>query len=260
MTSNANEQQQRPSSRRSSGQARATGGLEGELRRCEPVPDELALAAVERAERHQQREGRGVLLGDIARHLGFVHEPWTTRRLRPQLEALTAAGEMSCDRRHGIVVWGLMSAGSRRLARARQAGEVGELPEAPQHRAWRHAHAAAGERIDGFREQMRRAVSEAAGLLDALDAGSDAWFAAAEKLHSACRLLGSAVYCLREWQEPNDARADVDDRCNPRDERLDPGERGRVRARRAGRRSIWEWPDTDSKGRPRPARSAERGG
>lgn len=247
MTSNANEQQQRRSRRRSSSQAQATGGSEGELRRFEPVPDELVLAAVERAERHQQRESRGVLLGDIARHLGFVHGSWTTRRLRPQLEALVAAGEMSRDRTHGIVVWGLTSAGSRRLARARRAGEVRELPEAPQHRAWRHARAAAGDRIEGFREQVRRAVGEAAGLLDALDTDSDAWFAAAEGLHSACRRLGSAVYCLWEWQEPNDARADVDDRCAPGDERLDPGERGRVRTRRAGRRSIWEWPDADPK-------------
>lgn len=49
MTSNANGQQRRPRRRRSSGQARATGGVEGELRRFEPVPDELVLAAVERA-------------------------------------------------------------------------------------------------------------------------------------------------------------------------------------------------------------------
>lgn len=195
-----------------------------------------------------------MLLSDIAHHLGFVHAPWTTRGLRPQLEALVAAGEMSRDRPHGIVVWGLANAGSKRLARARWADEVGELPEAPQHRAWRHARAAAGERIEGFREQVRRAVGEAACLLDALDADSDAWFAAAERLHSACRWLGSAAYCLREWQEPDDAHADVDDRCAPGDKRLDPGERGRVRTRRAGRRSAWEWPDADPKDRPADAR------
>lgn len=248
MTSNANEQQRRPSRRWSSGQVRAAGGLEGELRRFEPVPDELVLAAVERAERHQQRERKGVLLSDIAHHLGFVHGSWTTRGLRPQLEALMAAGKMSRDRRHGIVVWGLTSAGSRRLARVRRAGKAGGLPEAPQHRAWRHARVAAGERIDGFHEQVRRAVDDAAALLDAAYTGSDAWFAVAERLQSACWLLGSAVYCLREWQEPDDARADIDDRSERGDEQLEPEQRGHVRGLRAGRRSVWQWPDADPQG------------
>jgi hypothetical protein len=111
---------------------------------------------------------------------------------------------------------------------------------------WRRAHTAAGERIEGFREQVRHAVAEAAGLLDAESTGSDAWFAAAEELYSACRQLGTAVYCLREWQEPDDARADVDDGCEPGDDQLDPDERGRVWRLRSGRRSVWQWLDADA--------------
>lgn len=30
------------------------------------------------------------MMSDIAEHLGFVHGSWTTRRLRPQLDALIA--------------------------------------------------------------------------------------------------------------------------------------------------------------------------
>jgi hypothetical protein len=88
-----------------------------ELRRFEPVFDELVLAAVERAERHREREGEGVMMSEIAEHLGFVHGSWTTRRLRPQIDAFIAAGLLSRSRRHGVVVWGLTSAGRGRVAR-----------------------------------------------------------------------------------------------------------------------------------------------
>jgi hypothetical protein len=57
-------------SRERAGVESAPSGRETELGRWEPVSDALVLAAVERAERHRQREG--VVRSDIAAHLGFV--------------------------------------------------------------------------------------------------------------------------------------------------------------------------------------------
>lgn len=219
--------------------------LDSELGRFEPVSDAHVLAAIERAECHREREREGVMMSDIAEHLGFVHGSWTTRRLRPQLDALIAEGSLARSRRHGVVVWELTAVGRGGLERTRRAGEVEELPEAPQHRAWRHARATAGERIDGFRAQAREALEEAAMLLDSEDAGSDAWFGIAERLRAACWRVGSATHCLREWREPDDARPDVDDRCDTGDERFDSEELGRVRYRRTGRRGVLRWPKPD---------------
>jgi hypothetical protein len=211
-----------------------------ELRRFEPASDELVLAAVERAERHREREGEGVMMSDIAEHLGFVHGSWTTRRLRPQIEAFIASGLLVRSRRHGVVVWGLTSSGRRRVEQT--SGAVG-LPESPQHRVWRHAQALTVERIDGLREQVRGVLEEATGALDAGRLRSDAWFALAERLEWGCWQLGSVTYCLSEWPEPDDARADVDDRTEPSDEQIDADELGGVRYRRGGRRNVWKWTD-----------------
>jgi len=219
--------------------SRVRGGY-GELRRFEPVSDDVVLAAVGRAERHREREGDGVMMSDIAEHVGFVHGSWTTRRLRPQIEVFIAAGLLVRSRRHGVVVWGLTSSGRRRVARV--GGSV-VLPESPQHRVWRHAQTLAVERIDGFRAQLRGVLEETAGALDAGGVRSDVWFALAERLQSACWQLGSVTYCLSEWAEPDDARADVDDRMEPGDEQVDPDELGGVRYRRGGRRNVWKWDD-----------------
>ena len=195
----------------------------GDLRRFEPVSDVQVLAAVERAERHQRRENEGVLRSELAEHLGFVHSGWTTRQLRPQLDALRSAGLLGDLRRNGIDLLGLTSAGRRALAKARHAGEAGELPESPQHRKWRHARAAAAERIEWFRQQVRDALDEARRLLDTGQGDSDVWFSLAGRLKTECWQLGSATYCLWEWPEPDDARADVDEVL--------------------GRRNVWQWED-----------------
>ena len=178
--------------------------LDSELGRFEPVSDGLVLTAVERAELHREREREGVMMSDIAEHLGFVHGSWTTRRPRPHLDALIAEGLLALSRRHGAVVWDLTDAGRGRLERMRRADEVEALPEAPQHRVWRHARATAGERIDGFRTEARKAVEDAAMLLDAEDAHSDTWFGVAERLQAACWRVGSATHCLHEWREPDE--------------------------------------------------------
>jgi hypothetical protein len=219
---------------------RVRGDRDGELRRLEPVSDELVLAAVERAERHREREGEGVMMSDIAEHLGFVHGSWTTRRLRPQIDAFIAAGLLVRSRRHGVVVWGLTSSGRSRVEQA--SGSV-VLPESPQHRVWRHARALAAERIDAVSEQASGVLGEAMDALDSEGVRSDVWFALAERLRSACWQLGSVIYCLSEWAEPDDDSADVDDRSEPGDEQIDPEDLGEVRYRRGGRRNVWKWAD-----------------
>jgi hypothetical protein len=157
MSSDADKQQRKSDGGTSEGARPAQEGrpLDSELGRFELVSDGLVLAAVERAERHRERERKGVMMSDIAEHLGFVHGSWTTRRLRPQLDALIADGSLARSRRHGVVVWELTAVGRGGLERTRRADEVEELPEAPQHRAWRHARATAGERINGFLAEAR---------------------------------------------------------------------------------------------------------
>jgi hypothetical protein len=110
--------------------------------------------------------------------------------------------------------------GWKTLWKARSAGKV-SLSESPQHRVWRHSRTVAGDRIEGFREALRASVGELGGLLDAGQAPSDAWFEFGKRLSAECRRLGSATYCLSEWAEPDDARADVD--------------------KVLGRRNVWDW-------------------
>jgi hypothetical protein len=177
--------------------------------RFEPVSDVVVLAAIERAECHTQASE--VLWRVIPRYLGFAHNGATTLRLRPQVEALTKAGLLKRSRVRSKDAWGLTSEGRERLAGARRGGEAVELPESPQHEVWRDAHEKAAERIDFFREQTRRSLKEAGGLLDDEQASSDAWFVLAECLKQKCSQLGAATHCLHEWGEPDDAQADVDD-------------------------------------------------
>lgn len=209
-----------------------------ELGRFKPVSDELVLAAVERAQCHRDSEGEaeGVPMSYVAAHLGFVHNAWTTHHLRPQLEGLAGDELLSCSRLRSRAVWSLTEAGRLHLAQAKRTGRAGELPESPQHRVWRHAREAAQEEIGELRRELRAAVAEAGGQ-DMERTASDAWFEFAERLQRASRNLGSATYCLREWPEPDDAHADVDERCDPGDERFDPDERVRMRYRRTGRRA-----------------------
>ncbi|HEX5851568.1 MAG TPA: hypothetical protein VFY36_00600 [Solirubrobacteraceae bacterium] len=177
-------------------------------------------------------------LSIIKAHLGLPHNAWTTRQLRPQVDALLDAGLLEHGRRHGIDTLGVTAKGRRRLSTLHSAGKLGELPEAPQHRHWREAHELAAERIDALRGDMQAALDEAGRVIYARsDADSDAWFEMSERLQRAARRVGSATYCLREWAEPDDAKADTDDRLNPDEKRLDRVEKARRRARRQGRRN-----------------------
>ncbi|HTU78098.1 MAG TPA: hypothetical protein VMF09_04995 [Solirubrobacteraceae bacterium] len=189
-----------------------------DLRRVEPVSDAQILAAIHRAEVHDEQEDAS--RADIAAHLGFVHNSGTTRRLRPQLDALRAAGQVRDVRRNGLDLLALTVAGRRAVEEAQSEGAV-VLPESPQHRKWRHSRAMAGDRIDGFRDALRASLAEIVVLLDSPRASSDAWFGLGKRLDAECKRLGSATYCLFEWVEPGDAQADVDEVL--------------------GRRNVWGW-------------------
>jgi hypothetical protein len=212
---------------------------------AETFPDDLILAALDRAERHARGAGPGVLFQRAVEHLGLRHGAWTTRRTRPQFEALEQAGMVERLRRQGLVVWRLTRRGRRRLAKARAAGTLPTLPEAQQHITWREARAAAQLRIDEFRKSLSHVLAEALATLNAArPAESDEWFDLAARLHRACWLLGSATYCLNEWAEPTDEQADTDTCAAPGDDALTPVERRRRRAQRAGRREINRWTDS----------------
>jgi ribosome-binding protein aMBF1 (putative translation factor) len=221
------------------------------------VPVVLVLAAVDRAERHRvpEMDPPGVPVWSVLEHLATPRRSRRARQVRERLDELVAVGSLERSRRHGVAVWSASRAGRRRLARARRAGRLPVLPESPQHRAWRDAEQLAGEQVDGFRLGVFEELEHAGELLDAemaVAAGrvapeviggslSDAWLEMAERLHHACRRLGSAGYCLWDWREPEDTRADVDDHRDSRDRVFDPRQRERRVARRHGRRNTALW-------------------
>lgn len=171
--------------------------------------DDLLLAALERAERHGCREGRGVLLANLKEHLGLPHHSGTTIRMRPQLERLQTAGLIERVRRHSLTLWKLTSTGHARLKRARRTGELA-LPESPQHRKWATAQHVAAERITDLQADLRRTLDQAIMLLDAKTTTSEAWFELIPRLKDACWRFASATYILGDWDEPDDSRPDID--------------------------------------------------
>jgi hypothetical protein len=177
-----------------------------------PVSDALVLAAMDRAQRHNPNGyDYGVLWSRLVEHLGFIHAPATTFKLRPQLSRLRAAGLVEHHKARGYTVWRLTSDGRKQLAKARRKREDLRLPESPQHRLWREARATAAGRIEGIREQLHGTLSEASNLLDADSGDSDAWFDLCRRLLKRCERYGSMTYCVREWPEPDDAHADIED-------------------------------------------------
>jgi hypothetical protein len=209
-----------------------------------PPPDELMLAAVERAGRHQAHDKPAVPVWAILDHLALARRSSAGRFVRARLDALLAAGSLERGRRHGVPTWALTSAGERRLHRARRAGRLPALPESPQHRAWRNARTLAAAELERFRLDLRERLELAELLLDAAQPPhSDAWLELAEELQRACRRVASASHCLYEWAEPDEEHADIDEHVEPTDAGLDEDERVRRRARRAGRRNMRLWDD-----------------
>jgi|SRR5579875_1260037 len=170
-----------------------------------PLADDVILAALARAELHKGNDKPGVLYATLVEHLGLRKGAVTSRRLRPRLRELVAAGLVGESRRRGYDVLALTPKGRRKLGSA----EPVALPESPQHRRWREGRAAATERIGGFRDELRSALDEAAALLADESARSDAWYALAGRVGKACQRVGSATHCLREWPEPDDAQPDA---------------------------------------------------
>jgi hypothetical protein len=180
-------------------------------------PDALILAALKRAELHRGRDEPGAHYSSIVDHLGLRMGPSTGHKLRPRVREMEAAGLIRGFKRHGSVVHTATRKGERVL---KATGEV-VLPESPQHRHWHEAREAATERISGFRDDLRALLDEGAALLADEATDSEAWVGFGEKVGKACRRIGSATYCLREWAEPDDATADIEDsrrlgRRNPR--------------------------------------------
>jgi len=202
------------------------------------TPDVTVLAAIDRAERHR---GRSLIPISLIRvHLGL---PKRSRGMLAQLHTLVEAGSIEQARAYGIDLWTLTRTGRTRL---RQAGEV-QLPESPQHQAWRDAHTLAAREIERVRESLRETITQAGALLDTT-VTSDTWFELAERLQRTAWRLGSVTYCLHEWAEPDDDQTDIDGRpCDPADKHLDPAERRRRESRRDGRRNTHQWHDRDAR-------------
>jgi hypothetical protein len=95
------------------------------------IPDELVLAAIERAERHRTNDVPGVPIWAITEHLGIARRSGSARHVRSRLRALEASWSLECLRVRSVQVWALTAAGRRRLQRAVRAGDVPPLPESP---------------------------------------------------------------------------------------------------------------------------------
>jgi hypothetical protein len=209
-----------------------------------PPPQELVLAAVERAGRHQAHDKPDVPVWAILDHLALARRSSAARLVRARLDALLDAGLLERGSRHGVPTWALTSSGERRLRRALSSGRMPALPESPQHRAWRNARTLATVELERFRVVIRERLEQAELLLDAArPPHSDAWLELAEELQRACRRVASASHCLYEWVEPDEERADIDEHVEPADAGLAEDERARRRARRAGRRNMRLWDD-----------------
>jgi len=200
------------------------------------------LAAVDRAQRHRPGERGPVIAGNIYAHLGVRRSSGAGRRLRKRILALEEAALLEQQRRHGAQVWQLTPAGWRRLCQAQKVGEVGVLPESPQHVVWRRAHATAAQEIERTRGELCEHAEELLRLLDSdRVVSSDVWFGLGTGLGRLVWVVGSMTHCLYEWREPEDAHADGDEFTSPGDELLTRDERVSIRARRQGRRNPYLW-------------------
>lgn len=181
-----------------------------ELGRYRPVADLQVLAAVERAQRHGDR----IYHHDVAEHLGFERGGATTRRLRPQLEALREDGSLATERYHQTAIWMLTPRGRGRLGAARRRGALEPLPESPQHRTWRHARVEAATRLEGICGAVLAALEAADEVMgggESRPGNSTAHLEVSKRLGHEFWRLRVAVHCMREWPEPDDARRDIDD-------------------------------------------------
>jgi DNA-binding PadR family transcriptional regulator len=170
------------------------------------IPDTLLLAALDRAARHS-REGTYAGTWAVRKDLGISASSGEWRQIRRQLRTLESAGIVEAGRRNGVPIWSVTDAGREQL----RSVDV-ELPESPQHRRWRDAHATAGRLAGRFRRELGNALGDAQALVRSeVAATSDTWFELGERLQDACQRVGSVTYGLREWAEPDDRERDEPD-------------------------------------------------
>ena len=122
-----------------------------EERMAEEIPTELVLAAMERAKRQERYEQPGLHINPIKEHLGLFRRDPHLGRL---LNRMMTEGLVEHTRTQGAKWWAMTTAGRRRLNKARKAGSLGELPESPQHKAWRTAHGLAETEIGRSRLEL----------------------------------------------------------------------------------------------------------
>jgi hypothetical protein len=185
------------------------------------------LAAIERAARHQGSDEIDTVT--VTEHLGLDPDRRTARTIGRRLDGLRDDSELTrIEREHGEG-WVLTSEGRKRLDEGYAAEKVGDLPESPQHRAWREARVQAAVRIEEFEGELGTILEEAGELLNRYGRpGSSEWFALSERLSPAAWRLGSATHCLLEWVEPDDDLRDEDENPGPS----------------PGRRAISVWDET----------------
>lgn len=174
------------------------------------IPDDLLLAAIERAERHSERRGAPMFL--IKEHLAAPKRTGRARRVNALVLTLTETGLLEHFRAHCMDFWTLSDSARRRLRRAKGVAEA--LPESPQHERWRAAHTLAERELGEYRERLRTVLSETTALLDAASEGvtaSEEWFKLGRRLDRHMRRVASATHCLHEWAEPSDV-ADMEGR------------------------------------------------
>jgi DNA-binding transcriptional regulator PaaX len=180
----------------------------GEAAVEEGFSEDLVLAGIARAECHTAAPG--VVWHDIVAHLGLVGQRDAAHGVREPLAALREAGAIRESQLGGAFVWDLSAKGRRRLARARRAGHLLTLPEAPQHASWREAHQAARENLQGLRNQLQASLKQAQRNLGSRGGGDAmSWVTLLSQLTNQCAELAWATYCLNEWPEPDDDTRDT---------------------------------------------------
>jgi hypothetical protein len=205
--------------------------------------DAQILAATRRAVLHGPPASDGAPLWAVQEHLAILRRSARAATLRVRVDALEAQGLLIRSRRRSTARWRLAPAGARHLRRIERAMPV-ELPEAPQHQAWRHARTTSAQELSRFEDRLDSSLLEARGMLEATTGPpgqasvSDEWLRLGRRLLGDCRRLGSAWYCLHEWAEPEDSIADHDP---PTDASWTP----ELRALRAGRRNVALWAEGD---------------
>lgn len=96
-------------------------------------------------------------------------------------------------------------------------------------RIFGHCPPAVRSHLGGSVEGVGAVFGAVFGCDHELGAENHGWFEMANRLRTAAWRLGSATYCLWQWSEPTDDRADIDDHTMPGDELLGDDERARCR-------------------------------